>query len=93
VHNNGSYIYNQIYALGRSAIPSVLAEDGYDQVSSSNVPLSDMKDTPPRPLTIAEIREYIELYAQAAENAIMAGFDGVEIHGYVSSVRLMEDLN
>lgn len=30
---------------------------------------------------IAEIKEYVEWYATAAENAIRAGFDGVEIHG------------
>jgi len=28
----------------------------------------------------AEIREYIELYAQAARNAVEGGFDGVEVH-------------
>jgi NADPH2 dehydrogenase len=32
-------------------------------------------------LTEAEIKEYIGLYAQAAKNAVAAGFDGVEIHG------------
>merc|ERR1711964_452507 len=35
----------------------------------------------PTPLTEEEIKEYIELYAQAAKNSIEAGFDGVEIHG------------
>ncbi|KAJ7701964.1 hypothetical protein B0H17DRAFT_1157687 [Mycena rosella] len=34
-----------------------------------------------RPLTVPEITEYVGLYAQAAKNAIEAGFDGVEIHG------------
>lgn len=28
-----------------------------------------------------EVKEYIQLYAIAAKNAIHAGFDGVEIHG------------
>ncbi|KAJ7696881.1 NADH:flavin oxidoreductase/NADH oxidase, partial [Mycena olivaceomarginata] len=27
------------------------------------------------------IKEYVELYAQAAKNAVEAGFDGVEVHG------------
>ncbi|KAF8869986.1 hypothetical protein BD779DRAFT_1681538 [Infundibulicybe gibba] len=35
----------------------------------------------PRALTLSEIDEYVALYAQAARNAITAGFDGVEIHG------------
>ncbi|KAF7370946.1 Nadh:flavin oxidoreductase nadh oxidase [Mycena sanguinolenta] len=35
----------------------------------------------PRPLTVEEIKEFTELYAQAAINAVQrAGFDGVEIH-------------
>ena len=67
--------------MGRSGIPDVLAHDGFDQVSASNIPLSEMKDHLPRPLTIEEIKEYSRLYAQAAENAIKAGFDGIEIHG------------
>jgi NADPH2 dehydrogenase len=44
--------------------------------------LSTSKHTQtPRELTIAEIQEYVQLYATAAENAIKAGFDGVELHG------------
>ena len=36
----------------------------------------------PRPLTKAEIAEYVQLYAMGARNAVeRAGFDGVEIHG------------
>lgn len=35
----------------------------------------------PRALTIAEIGAIVEDYAQAARNAIAAGFDGVELHG------------
>lgn len=35
----------------------------------------------PRELTIPEIKQIIQEYAQAAKNAIAAGFDGVELHG------------
>ncbi len=35
----------------------------------------------PRALTESEIAQLVEDYAQAAANAIEAGFDGVEIHG------------
>ncbi|WP_316819350.1 alkene reductase [Pedobacter nyackensis] len=35
----------------------------------------------PRELTIPEIKQIIQDYAQAAKNAIEAGFDGVELHG------------
>ena len=49
-------------------------------MSSSDVPLKHKKVSP-RPLTKEEIANYVELYVKAAENAIQAGFDGVEIHG------------
>lgn len=35
----------------------------------------------PRQLTISEINRIVQDYAQAARNAIAAGFDGVELHG------------
>ncbi|WP_343671208.1 alkene reductase [Chitinophaga sp.] len=35
----------------------------------------------PRELTIPEIKQIVQDYAQAARNAIEAGFDGVELHG------------
>jgi NADPH2 dehydrogenase len=55
-------------------------EGEYPYVSSSDVKMS-YKKVPPRPLTKEEITKYVGLYATAAENAIQAGFDGVEIHG------------
>ncbi|KAB8227082.1 hypothetical protein ETB97_001786 [Aspergillus alliaceus] len=80
VHAKGSYIFMQLWALGRVADPTLLKKEGYDLVSSSAVPSSP--DGPiPRALSEGEIREYIADYAQAAKNAIAAGFDGVEIHG------------
>ncbi|KAF7956706.1 hypothetical protein EAE96_004036 [Botrytis aclada] len=80
VHAKKSYIWLQLWALGRSADPSNLqAEGGYKLKSSSDIALEG--GGKPEPLTEAEIKEYIGLYAQAAKNAIEAGFDGVEIHG------------
>jgi NADPH2 dehydrogenase len=71
----------QIWALGRAAQPDNLEKEGpFPYVSSSNVAMSDGRPAP-RPLTIPEIKEYVESFAQAAKNAIEAGFDGVEIHG------------
>lgn len=40
-----------------------------------------MQHSMPRELTIPEIQSIINDYAQAARNAIAAGFDGVELHG------------
>ncbi|KAJ7857041.1 hypothetical protein B0H13DRAFT_2077808 [Mycena leptocephala] len=79
VHAKGSYMYLQLWALGRAAEIEALAEDGLPYVSASDVPL---KGGPtPRPLSSEEIQEYVQLYATAASNAVhKAGFDGVEIH-------------
>lgn len=80
VHAKGSYIFCQLWALGRAANPKVLAHDGYAFVSSSNIPLGN--DGPaPEPLDEAGIETFTADYVQAAKNAIAAGFDGVEIHG------------
>jgi NADPH2 dehydrogenase len=85
VHAKGSFIYLQLWALGRAASPKQLEEEGsFPYVSSSDIPLSNRpkEDPSPRPLTLSEIKEFVELYATAASNAVhRAGFDGVEIHG------------
>ncbi|KIP11310.1 hypothetical protein PHLGIDRAFT_21746 [Phlebiopsis gigantea 11061_1 CR5-6] len=80
VHAQGSYIYAQLWAMGRAAIPEILQSEGrYPYVSASDVLLQG-KPFPPRPLTIEEIKEYVEWFAIAAKNALRAGFDGVEFH-------------
>ncbi|KAL2834559.1 hypothetical protein BJY01DRAFT_253050 [Aspergillus pseudoustus] len=80
VHARGSYIFCQLWALGRAAQPEVLAKEGYEVISSGNVPMADTSPVP-RSLSKEEVRDWIEDYATAARNAIAAGFDGVEIHG------------
>lgn len=52
--------------------------------------------TVPKPATHEEIAQLVEDYAQAAQNAIDAGFDGVEIHaanGYLLDQFLHFDTN
>ncbi|KAJ7216436.1 hypothetical protein GGX14DRAFT_441507 [Mycena pura] len=79
VHAKGSYMYLQLWALGRTADVETLAEEGLPRVSASDVPIQGQPA--PRPLTVEEIQEYVQLYAAAASNAVhKAGFDGVEIH-------------
>ncbi|KAI0343853.1 NADH:flavin oxidoreductase/NADH oxidase [Trametopsis cervina] len=84
VHANGSYIYMQLWALGRAANPKVLAEEdpeNFQFLGASDVKMADTTETP-RAMTVEEIKEFVGLYAQAAHNAVhRAGFDGVELHG------------
>ena len=89
VHAKGSFIHLQLWALGRAAsIEQLKKEDpSFEYVSAGDVPLprkpqQQQEPSHPRPLTKAEIAEYVQLYATAARNAVeRAGFDGVEIHG------------
>ncbi|KAG2753690.1 FMN-linked oxidoreductase [Suillus brevipes Sb2] len=81
VHEKGSFIFLQLWALGRTADTAVLAkENNSPLVSASSIPRPEKSDVP-RALTTDEIKEYVATYAAAAKNAIRAGFDGVEIHG------------
>jgi NADPH2 dehydrogenase len=107
VHENGSFIYLQLWALGRTADPDVLQkEGGHSLVAPSPIPLQTKTNdntaaTPasplPRALTVDEIGEYVRLFASAAQNAVLrAGFDGVEIHaanGYLPDQFLQTNTN
>ncbi|KAJ8116176.1 hypothetical protein OPT61_g2337 [Boeremia exigua] len=80
VHAKGSYIYCQLWALGRTAEIDVAAKESVTVKSSSNL-RCDEQHPVPVPMTIEDIKTTIQDYAQAAKNAIAAGFDGVELHG------------
>ena len=78
VHKHGACIAIQINHSGASAVPSRIG--GLTPVSSSNIP-SKKGGAIPRPLTVEEIEEIANKYAEAARRAQIAGFDAVEIHG------------
>ncbi|KAK0460570.1 uncharacterized protein EV420DRAFT_1671111 [Desarmillaria tabescens] len=83
VHTEGSFIFCQLWALGRTADYTDLKEENpsLNIVAPSAIKLADSLETP-RPLTLDEIKEYPQLFARAAFDIIhKAGFDGVEIHG------------
>lgn len=88
VHQNGGDIFLQIFHTGRVALPDFLPENQQPVAPSSvkasgqNYTDAGMKDfVEPRELTIEEIKQTVKDYANAAKNAIEAGFDGVELHG------------
>lgn len=88
VHQKGSHIFLQLWAVGRVAGPKLLESRGYEVVSSSATPVpgplrfsEDPTPAVPHALTEREIWRFVSMYAEAAKNAIAAGFDGVEIHG------------
>lgn len=95
VHAKGSYIYIQLWALGRVAARDAAAEGDFVPVSSSATPV-DAESPAPRALTESEIQEWIQDYVQAAKNAIAAGFDGVELHaanGYLIDQFIQDTCN
>ncbi|CAL9727567.1 NADPH dehydrogenase 2 [Monosporozyma unispora] len=89
VHQNKSFIYSQLIALGRQAVPEFLSKVNLrleaptaDLYTSEEQKEQAIKwNTPQHAITKEEIKEYVADFVQAAKNAIAAGADGVEIHG------------
>jgi N-ethylmaleimide reductase len=88
VHAAGGRIYLQIWHPGRATHP--VLNQGVQPVSSSDKPIRDDHiHTPegklpypaPRALRTEEIPGIVAAFARAAENAKLAGFDGVQVHG------------
>jgi len=88
VHENGSYIFIQFWALGRHAFPGNLKRDGLRYVSASDdVYIDDSRqaiafyaNNRQHGLTKTEIQSFVQDFANASKNSIKAGADGVEIH-------------
>jgi N-ethylmaleimide reductase len=88
VHEQGGLVVAQLWHGGRVGHPDT---SGQELVSASDVALEDLTIfTPheakatipaPRALTTDEIPGVVQDFADAAERAIDAGFDGVEVHG------------
>ena len=86
VHAGGSRIFLELWHTGRISLP--MFHDGELPVAPSAVPFSAQiftKDgmaqaVTPRALRTEEIPGIVADYAQAATNALEAGFDGIELH-------------
>ncbi|MBU2981040.1 alkene reductase [Lentibacter algarum] len=103
VHEKGGLIFAQLWHAGRAAHDSLMPE-GRDCAGPSAIGISreimtfqgPIAATPPRALTLDEISELRTDFAQAAKNALEAGFDGVEIHaaaGYLIDQFLQDGAN
>lgn len=109
VHADGGIIFAQLWHVGRVS-HSALQPGEHAPVAPSALQAEQAKAfietapgkgtlvTPsiPRELTRDEIKELVNMYAQAAKNAIRAGFDGVEIHaanGYLVNQFISEHAN
>ncbi|KAI1420460.1 NADH:flavin oxidoreductase/NADH oxidase family protein-like protein [Xylaria sp. FL1777] len=80
VHSKGCFIYCQLFAMGRAANAEVARSEGVGIVGPSPIPINE--DAPiPRPMTGEEIEQMVQDFKIASENAMNAGFDGVECHG------------
>jgi NADPH2 dehydrogenase len=80
VHLKGSVIYCQLWALGRCADEDIAESEGINILSPTTIPV-DSEGAKPKAMDSSDIERFVEYYAQAAKNAIEAGFDGVELHG------------
>ena len=88
VHAKGAKIFIQFMHCGRIAHPLNLPEGARVLGPSAVAAAGDMytdaegmkQNATPQAMTEADIKTAIEEYAQAARNAVSAGFDGVELH-------------
>ncbi len=88
VHEKGGRIFIQIWHVGRVSHDSLQPNGGKPVAPSAirangktfvNGTFADI--TEPRALELSEIPGIIEDFKRGTENALFAGFDGVEIHG------------
>ncbi|KAJ3281934.1 hypothetical protein HDU79_010377 [Rhizoclosmatium sp. JEL0117] len=94
VHDKGSIFFAQLWHLGMHCRPHLDPLSRPPPAPSAFLrPLDNLQT---RALSINEIKEVIQTYASAAKNAILAGFDGVEIHaanGYLPDQFLNSNIN
>ena len=93
VHAEGGVIFAQLWHVGRVShnalqpdgaapvAPSALAAEQAKAFIATGPGVGELMQPPvPRALSTQEVKALVQHYAQAARNALDAGFDGVEIH-------------
>jgi N-ethylmaleimide reductase len=104
VHAKGTPIFLQLWHCGRASHTSFHEEEGLPVAPSAvklegddiHTPIGKLPHETPRPLETDEIPAIVEDYRRAAERAMKAGFDGVEIHaanGYLIDQFLQSKTN
>lgn len=109
VHAQGGVIFAQLWHVGRVS-HTTLQPHGDAPIAPSAIQAQQVKafietadgagalvpPSTPRALSVEEIGQVVALYAQAARNALDAGFDGVEIHaanGYLVNQFISQHAN
>ncbi|MFT6138820.1 MAG: N-ethylmaleimide reductase [Psychromonas sp.] len=109
VHAKNGIIFAQLWHVGRvshtSLQPNEAQPIGPSAIMADNVKVfvetgpnegALANPSEPRGLTSEEVGELVKMYAQAARNALEAGFDGVELHcanGYLVNQFISEHSN
>ena len=103
VHTAGGKIFLQLWHVGRISHPSIQLDGALPVAPSAIRPEGDsytmdgfVPMVTPRALDTAELPGIVEQYRSAAQNALAAGFDGVEIHaanGYLLDQFLRDKTN
>ncbi|QAA93206.1 alkene reductase [Pollutimonas thiosulfatoxidans] len=94
VHEQGGKIFSQLWHVGRISHASLhengvspvgptskMAENTTSFAYDENGNPGSVQVSRPRPLLTSEIKSTVQDFANAAEKAMEAGFDGVEVHG------------
>ncbi len=89
VHEKGGKIFIQLMHTGRVSHPenmeentTILAPSAIAAAGEMYTDSNGMQSLPvPKEITLKEIEQAQLEYVKAAENAVTAGFDGVELHG------------
>ena len=87
VHEAGGRIFLQLWHVGRISDPQFLggelpvAPSAVQPAGHVSLVRPEKPFVTPRALELSELPGIVEAYRKGAENAQLAGFDGVEIHG------------
>ncbi len=88
VHARGGRIFLQLWHVGAISHPDFhdgalpVSASAFNPKTKAYTPKGQLKETvTARPLEKDEVKQVVQDFARGAENAMDAGFDGVEIHG------------